>query len=595
MVSLFALSPVLWGTRTIVGASAVVDRVNVSSNFHKAVGSLKLVAGFEDARANHFFAHRFRLPRPLDDTVLCVPQLNGYRYFASLLYVGRFGSPPTSVSDLRHQMQEHDYSYVSSSDTVWIIARNPYLRLLSFYVQRIAKPCSSRIDRCTPDDQQVKLGKLLGYSAAEPPSFEGFAELLAYFVDYLRGVGLDACSVNINLCSQVSGCAFREAQALAVLKLEKQSEWFVPFTSLIGLKKDHVQARDWEVFGSNPCFHTDNGNCSDMLRCSSRHSECFGDLHAEKTGRLLSDHYTARAATIVRALFAEDFELLGYESLWQKQREQPVFWLHLHQNAGTWMKECALKSEEIPLSPHDENLNSIAEGDTCEAPMLCRDKLSLMAHQNATWTAIERSFDVDREYCPGDFLYGVAITDPELYIHTSLRHRAGMHPQLLIDKLTGNAEIFETELEKPTCWGASPFGDYDKNVGGQYPQYDNFIIRSLLGYKVFWLPPGSIDRTHLERAREVIQRFDVILIVNDMTRHRVQLLRTFKWDVATVNASQVTSNRGYVPNNFQFDEKQTAFLLELNRFDRELYSFAKRLAEKKSAVQMMHGLQGDIT
>eukprot|EP00976_Prorocentrum_cordatum_P085311 1186032-Prorocentrum_minimum.AAC.2 len=41
--------------------------------------------------------------------------------------------------------------------------------------------------------------------------------------------------------------------------------------------------------------------------------------------------------------------------------------------------------------------------------------------------------------------------------------------------------------------------------------FDNFYIRSLLGERVFSLPPGGITIIHEERARHVLERFALVL------------------------------------------------------------------------------------
>lgn len=265
-------------------------------------------------------------------------------------------------------------------------------------------------------------------------------------------------------------------------------------------------------------------------------------------------------------------------------REQPVFWLHLHQNAGTWLRVSALNSGETPLEPHDSNLNYWTKGDKCNTPMPCKEKLSLVRSQNASWSSIERSFDVELEHCAGDFIYGIGITDPRLFVHKSLQHRYGLHPELLIDVLQGKRAVSKDETWDDLCWGRVPFGDNDVNIGGQFPQYDNFIIRSLLGYNVFWSPPGSINKTHLEKAKAVIRKFDVILIINRLPEHFAQLEHILQWPASVVKSPPVHSNNGdYTPSVFEFNENQTMFLKELNRFDQELFHFAEGIAQTISA------------
>lgn len=211
---------------------------------------------------------------------------------------------------------------------------------------------------------------------------------------------------------------------------------------------------------------------------------------------------------------------------------KPVWFHHLHQCGGTFMRFAAEAFGERPLSPHSPNFNHQGKGDTCVTPMSCKDKHSQMVAQGATYTATERSFLETSEYCPGLFNYAISISNPQRYVHRSLAH---LHindneiPQL-INILSGKTANKESLLKDSKCWATS-----SHKLEGQYPQFDNFIIRSLLGHDTFWLPPGAINESHLVLAKAIIEKFDIILVTDEMKSHFPQLEKYLGWSLAQLN------------------------------------------------------------
>ena len=145
----------------------------------------------------------------------------------------------------------------------------------------------------------------------------------------------------------------------------------------------------------------------------------------------------------------------------------PIYWVHFHQNGGTWINALARAHHERYLAPCDPFGNY--QNESCKRPMPCAAKAARASRHNATFTAVERAFWAEHEHCNGSFLYGVALTDPSTFLDRSLRHRPGMHPELLLSKLRNKSRIGR-QKQHDQCWGDFPHGNHDKNVGGQYPQ-----------------------------------------------------------------------------------------------------------------------------
>ncbi|CAE7430535.1 unnamed protein product [Symbiodinium natans] len=280
--------------------------------FYDAVESLTNHHLLRDAEALHLHAHRFRLPRPLDDIVFCVPQKNGNRYFASLMHVLHFGGPPRSVADMLKRMPEYDYSMPGPTDRVWMLARNPYSRVLSLYLHKVAGLCKFGSLGCQDIGEQMKFAGILGYNASAPPSFAAWVDLLATVMVRLQEHGIDPCMVDKHFCSQASGCAWRGAKEVMVLRVEEQWKWFQPLVSLlssVGLQRDSLVGHGWKPFTGMPCFYAPAGNCSDMAR--TRTPPLVDHIHGTGASGSICEHYTPRAMILIQSVYAGDFSLLG--------------------------------------------------------------------------------------------------------------------------------------------------------------------------------------------------------------------------------------------------------------------------------------------
>jgi len=254
---------------------------------------------------------------------------------------------------------------------------------------------------------------------------------------------------------------------------------------------------------------------------------------------------------------------------------KPVFYLHLHNQAGTFMARAALVMGENVLKPYTSTLNFKTE--TCEAPVPCREKAKLAREQNATWTAVERSFNPDLELCTEDFTYVVTVKDPVAYFHTRLRHAARLNPEKMIDILRGKAQAVTNMDRHDRCWPPT-FNEED----GLYPYFSNFLIRTFLGFNVWWSPVNAITREHLERAKKVALQFDVVLIADELPRHLAQLKAVLGWSKKRVR--NVREQNHEERNTAVWSKQQLAFLQEHNKLDLEFFEFMKALAHAKTSA-----------
>lgn len=257
-------------------------------------------------------AHLFKV----GEKVMCVPQKNGNRNWGGfVLYLTR-GKVPRNATQVVSQMATFstDFGPVLSNlkrkpkqKSFFIIARNPFSRVLSQYLNHVA------VGGCiATKDTNAKLGcnQHTSNHAATPDHFRKWVKDMMTKAWLHDGLGL--CAREHHLCQQAKMCALQcfNAAQVRVLKLERQADWYDGFLDQLGL--DHAQREGlhgeaWVPFSSQPAFYTkptaDNPVTVDAVHATNA------------TGRLL-DFYDAATAEIVAKTYADDFAAFGYCKTW---------------------------------------------------------------------------------------------------------------------------------------------------------------------------------------------------------------------------------------------------------------------------------------
>jgi len=197
-----------------------------------------------------------------EQVVFCVPQKCGSRNWAGLVFFLQNGRPPISPEESIRSQNSFGHTEVTNQHTVFFIARNPYIRLLSLYLQKVQPQCITGGVGCD------RYPKLYHISA----TFPEFVEVLA---NKTGGLASNACAWDSHLCSQVSGCGYSLFDT-TVLKLEEQASWFPCLAKRLQLSERDLIGEQWNGFSSQPCFYTPDKNCSHMLHASQKQSIVVG-------------------------------------------------------------------------------------------------------------------------------------------------------------------------------------------------------------------------------------------------------------------------------------------------------------------------------
>ena len=263
---------------------------------------------------------------------LCVPQKNGGRQFTALLYASWMGKPPQNIQHVTERIDSksknfngwQQYNVKEQNSIVYMIARNPYSRLLSLYMQKIKGSCTS-------DTKLGCGGRTMGFNHND--SFVTFVKGIYNMTTMVTTTTTTTttatttimttsgglCNINLHLCKQIDICipTTMSSKKFILLKLEQQSEWFNCFIEKIAINETVLQY-GWENFTSNrrQCYYAPTGICEQQQKGGGNGGGILitGDVHATGSSNIniLREHYTSETAALVRKLYADDFRILNY-------------------------------------------------------------------------------------------------------------------------------------------------------------------------------------------------------------------------------------------------------------------------------------------
>jgi hypothetical protein len=238
--------------------------------------------------------------------VLCVPQKNGNRQFMALQHASIYGVPPTrNIQAMIHSSTDLSAKDIDRQHDIYFITRNPYTRILSLYLQKIAGACLGNATYGC-------MSKFIGIS-----SETNFTEFVKKISSHEKTGGL--CAIDHHLCRQTENCmtTTTAASRVFVLKLEDEGIWFPCFLQITRLNATVLMGDAWKDFtGGQACYYTGTGDCRDMLRTLSPDElqVTTDNVHATGASNLVQEHYNDEAAALVLSMYAGDFALLNYST-----------------------------------------------------------------------------------------------------------------------------------------------------------------------------------------------------------------------------------------------------------------------------------------
>eukprot|EP00927_Polykrikos_kofoidii_P040807 TRINITY_DN34815_c0_g1_i1.p1 TRINITY_DN34815_c0_g1~~TRINITY_DN34815_c0_g1_i1.p1 ORF type:complete len:354 (+),score=59.93 TRINITY_DN34815_c0_g1_i1:120-1181(+) len=242
------------------------------------------------------------------------------------------------------------------------------------------------------------------------------------------------------------------------------------------------------------------------------------------------------------------------------ENRRNVLWLHMHNYGGTMMcQEAARQGERTP--PANCNWENCSQ----------QTRLVSCAHKarsaRFSFSMLERELQPS-DLCQPDVLYGTMLRDPIMAMESTMRDNNFDMSRIVEILTTGNTNLTESHTGCLPAWDS-------------YEHFDNFATRSLSG--AYMLPPRGVTRDHLEAAKQRLRNMDVLLILEELRQHTVQLSVTLGWDLSLMHPEKHVQAIGFEHPRTHFDDDVREFLQSVNALDYELYAFGRRLAAEKSA------------
>mmetsp|Transcript_3419 Transcript_3419/g.7873 ORF Transcript_3419/g.7873 Transcript_3419/m.7873 type:complete len:302 (-) Transcript_3419:70-975(-) len=255
-------------------------------------------------------------------------------------------------------------------------------------------------------------------------------------------------------------------------------------------------------------------------------------------------------------------------------RGKKVTWIHLHNHGGTTIWQQAKHQGEI--CPN-ERQNAFVNLDRCSTPpgssrVHCRERVNA----SYTFSMIERDIDESDLECE-DMLVGIMIRDPVAAMRSTI-----VHDSFDVQAILGT---LRTGVDMHSRHAPDAFDPEDLCLPpwDTYQHFDNFMTRSLGdGYTA---PPRGVTRSHLGKAKERLQRMHVVIVLEELQQHILQLNKTFHWRLG----AELRGAKMPVGNKHEADAlaaalrpSEIAILRKMNALDYELYAYARQLAARRT-------------
>uniref|UniRef100_A0A7S1WNA4 Sulfotransferase family protein n=1 Tax=Alexandrium catenella TaxID=2925 RepID=A0A7S1WNA4_ALECA len=259
-------------------------------------------------------------------------------------------------------------------------------------------------------------------------------------------------------------------------------------------------------------------------------------------------------------------------SAWRR----PVQWLHVHKAAGSTFCALAQRMGERIVAPHG-NCNSFLLHDLYhqrfdQPRKTCEERQEHFRSHCFTWGAVETSLD-NGTFCEGYFLNAAALREPISRLESNVNFR--------LDEDFVEGPCRYGVLIKHLRAGRVP-PELQHQCRFHLPTLENYVTRLLGGSEVMMLPAGSIGQEHFERARGILERFDLVVPLETLLSDRravSALNQALGWTLRFEDLGQQFDYHGHKvapsgPHSVRFSGEELDFLRHLNRFDIALYEYA---------------------
>ena len=248
---------------------------------------------------------------------------------------------------------------------------------------------------------------------------------------------------------------------------------------------------------------------------------------------------------------------------------KPIRFPHFHKVGGTTVCRTALRYKE--KVGKGGNCNTLKDNAQALIGQSKKAKEYQQRSCDQRWESIQKlSFTametfLEEHTCPHMFHYVVMVRPP-------------------LDRMRSHLNSHQMDAKETVNWlkgGKKP--SVKLILGGRIAFFDNYYIRFLLGPDVFFLPPFSITRNHLEQAKQKLK--DTFAVVIPLYHQEVAsecLQVVTRWQENVLRQSNSGKHKA------SQDSYSLKYLDELNALDVELYEYALTIAAKCKSHLINH-------
>lgn len=264
---------------------------------------------------------------------------------------------------------------------------------------------------------------------------------------------------------------------------------------------------------------------------------------------------------------AKELEMKIFDAPPKERRN--VIWIHLHNFAGTNICVQARRRERISK----KNCNWPGDGVAGQGwgkpyAHLARCPERAQSKQ-ITFSMIERGLEAGDLGCDG-IVTGILLRDP---FH-------GARSTVLYNGFKMDLPFILEAIEKKRALSKLMNGHNGLPGWDTYQHFDNFAVRTLSGH--YGLPPGAMTEDHLQKAKEALQRVDVVMQLEEMNNQWAQLEVVFGWAVDTEVLSRNWNSHSSEAKAEAVSPSQEEQFKRLNQLDYQLFEFGKLLAANRT-------------
>jgi len=275
---------------------------------------------------------------------------------------------------------------------------------------------------------------------------------------------------------------------------------------------------------------------------------------------------------------------------------KPVLYTHLHKSAGTSMCTLAVLNNESVNDPYfDTNCNTDEDG--CNAGLqpdggvaktqkTCAERMSEAAATGFSYMGIEKWVDdFSPASCPG-LLYATVVREPmsRIVSNTEFARSLGwnatndeimtlLQPGTSADTTVGHAPPSRRNASQEMHSGC-------RHIERSVASFDNFYVRTFGGWDVFSKPAGTLNSDDLEKAKERLAQFSIVIALESFDAQAIQLAGVLGWTKLELPEANVETERDSLPEaqpDVDFTDEQLIQLTKANALDSILYSYAQAL------------------